>query len=192
MRPSASPSEPWCGVVLAGGQSRRMGTDKALLPLDGRPLLDRMCEVLRQAGAARVLVSGDRPGWQGHPDGAPGLGPLGGVATMLDTHAGARLLFVAVDMPRLDTTLLSALLHGAGDSSAAHFEDHPLPLLLRATPGVRGTARALLDGPGPRSLRRLAAELGARPVALPADAAPLLFNANTPADWAKVIDETAA
>ena len=64
--------------------------------------------------------------------------------------------------------------------------------LLRATPGVRGTARALLDGPGPRSLRRLAAELGARPVALPADAAPLLFNANTPADWAKVIDETAA
>ena len=50
------------GVVLAGGRSSRMGRDKALLEIDGCTLLDRAVALLHEAGAATVIVSGDRPG----------------------------------------------------------------------------------------------------------------------------------
>lgn len=192
MLPSTSPSEPWLGVVLAGGESRRMGTDKALLRLRGRALLDQMCELMRNAGASGVIVSGDRPGWQGIPDATAGRGPLGGVATVLTANPGARLLFVAVDMPRLTPGLLRTLAHEAGAADVVHFDDQPLPLLLQATPGVCAAAHALLDGPPPRSLRRLVDGLPARSLPLPEDAASALFNANTPADWAEVIHEAAS
>lgn len=73
------------GVVLCGGQSRRMGTDKALIEVDGRPMAARVAAALGAAGAETVAtVGGDievlrRIGLDARPDRWPGEGPLGGV-----------------------------------------------------------------------------------------------------------------
>ena len=188
--PDPSP-EPWIGVVLAGGRSRRMGRDKALLDFHGRPLLAHQCEVLRAAGAARVVISGDRPEWEGIPDAMPDRGPLGGVAAVMAACPGERLLFIAVDMPRLPPDLLMQLARDASNDAAARFAGQPLPLCLRATPEALAQTQALIDGAPPYSLQRLAAVLEAREVPLAAACQYHLFNANTPSDWAEVIHETA-
>jgi molybdopterin-guanine dinucleotide biosynthesis protein A len=45
-------------VILAGGQSRRIGRDKAWLPVDGQPLLLRPIDLVRQLEPLEVFISG--------------------------------------------------------------------------------------------------------------------------------------
>ena len=78
---------PLVGAVLCGGSSRRMGTDKALLEIDGVPLAERVAGVLEAAGCAPVVFVGGEPlgaratGRPFVPDRSPGAGPVGGVIT---------------------------------------------------------------------------------------------------------------
>lgn len=100
----------WTGVVLAGGQSSRMGRDKALLEVDGVPLLHRSIELLRPH-AKEILVIAD-PGKYSvdHatviPDDSPGKGPLGGLVTALRHARYVRLLVLACDLPHINDRLL--------------------------------------------------------------------------------------
>ena len=78
-------------AILAGGQSRRMGRDKALLNWRGQPLLAHMVATARAAGAAEVVISGDPAQYAAFgpcvPDQWPGCGPLGGIASVLRASA---------------------------------------------------------------------------------------------------------
>lgn len=94
------------GLILAGGRSSRMGRDKAGLILpDGRTLLQRQVEVLREAGATTVLVSiragreSALPGVQFVPGLMPDAGPLAGIAAGLCAAPAGLVLVLAVDMP---------------------------------------------------------------------------------------------
>src|SRR5688572_7864759 len=94
VRSSATPSRSgppaFAAAVLCGGVSRRMGTDKALVEIDGTPMAVRVARALTAAGARRVIaVGGDAralasAGLEVVPDLEPGAGPLGGVVTALD------------------------------------------------------------------------------------------------------------
>lgn len=100
-------------LVLAGGKSTRLGTDKVVLPFSGRTLLARMVE-LAGRHCARVWVSGREPGALGVdapwlPDDEPGMGPLGGILTGL-RHIGGPLLVLACDLPLLDDQTVRRLL----------------------------------------------------------------------------------
>jgi molybdopterin-guanine dinucleotide biosynthesis protein A len=90
------------GAILAGGQSTRMGTDKALVELAGRPMVLHVADALEAAGC-RVTVIGrsDRPaGLHSVPDSPAGRrGPVAGLATALRVAAGAPVVLVAVDQP---------------------------------------------------------------------------------------------
>jgi molybdopterin-guanine dinucleotide biosynthesis protein A len=97
--------------VLAGGRSRRLGRDKAALRLAGEPLLARTVRVARAAGlevavAGRSdeqvadLLGGPAGSLACLPDERPGLGPLGGILTLLKA-LHRPVLAVAVDLPRL-------------------------------------------------------------------------------------------
>ncbi|MGH2603679.1 MAG: molybdenum cofactor guanylyltransferase [Dehalococcoidia bacterium] len=103
------------GVVLAGGRSRRLGRDKALLELDGEPLVVRAVRTLSGL-AAEVLVLGPperailAPGARVIPDERPGDGPLPALATALREMRGDRMIAVATDMPLLNAALLTYLL----------------------------------------------------------------------------------
>jgi molybdopterin-guanine dinucleotide biosynthesis protein A len=100
--PATNESVGPLGVILAGGASTRMGSDKALVEVDGEPMIERVartlnlvCEDLLVVGRHGVLA-----GVPCVPDDHPGrLGPAAGVATALRAAAGRAVLVVAVDQP---------------------------------------------------------------------------------------------
>ncbi|MGP1665175.1 MAG: molybdenum cofactor guanylyltransferase [Rhodanobacter sp.] len=175
------------GVVLAGGRSSRMGTDKASLLWRGQPLLQHMRSLLAQAEAARVWVSGPQSGLDGLPDREPGLGPLGGLLTLAQTQADGIYLLVPVDMPLLTASLLRRLAVAVSiDRSvpSATFSAYPLPLCLRLDSRVRAAIAELsLQSPRARSLRALHNTLGGIELPLGESDAACLINCNTPEEW---------
>jgi molybdopterin-guanine dinucleotide biosynthesis protein A len=115
------------GYLLAGGGSTRFGRDKALVEIDGKSMLLRMCELLRGLGSpVRVVVAPGKHedlGVTTLADRWPGQGPLGGIITALMATAesgGAEWnLILGCDMPFLSREWLSYLVERALASSAA-------------------------------------------------------------------------
>lgn len=175
---------PAIGLVLAGGASRRMGRDKALLPWRGRPLIDHMLALLAAAGVERSVVSGDRPCHDGLPDRYPGQGPLGGIATAAAALPDCCLLVVPVDMPLLAPARLVALLRQYPRAACLHYRGHPLPMRLRVDAAVRALLAAWLGDPaGPRALLALQQALAASVLEPPWLDQAQFANLNRPADW---------
>ncbi len=106
--------------VLAGGQSSRMGADKALVQLGGVPLIVRALGILRDAGldAAIAGARSDLSGYAPAVDDA-GRGPLGGICAALESTRAELAVFLSVDMPLLPSVLVSFLLDHAGRTEAA-------------------------------------------------------------------------
>lgn len=96
---------PFSGVVLTGGDSRRMGRDKALVEVGGRTLAVGVARVLRDAGADKVFaVGGDLDalgdlGLPAVPDEFPGEGPVGGLLTALSYASSPLVAVLACDLP---------------------------------------------------------------------------------------------
>ncbi len=105
------------GLVLTGGRSRRMQTDKALLEYAGRTQLQRMLDLLHGRVAASFLSvradQRDDPARAGHPlivDLAPDLGPIGGIQAALHAHRDHAWLVLACDLPFLTAATLDHLI----------------------------------------------------------------------------------
>lgn len=102
-------------AILAGGQSRRMGTDKALLRLtpDSPTLVERVLAAVRAVADEVFLVANDdrlaHLGLRTVPDAIPGAGALGGIYSAVAGSRTAHCLIVACDMPFLSVPLLRAL-----------------------------------------------------------------------------------
>jgi molybdopterin-guanine dinucleotide biosynthesis protein A len=104
-------------VVLAGGSSSRLGRDKALLPIDGQPMLARTVETLSALSDDLIVVSNEpeshrslAPAARFVPDVVPGQGSLMGVYSGLRVARHAHALVIACDMPLLNTPLLRYML----------------------------------------------------------------------------------
>lgn len=174
-------------MVLAGGRSRRMGRDKALLPWCGRTLLDHALARFAEAGIARVEVSGDRPAHAGIPDTHPGEGPLAGLLAVAKQHPDRRLLVVPVDMPRLPAGWLALLAGARPEARALHYIGAPLPMRIDAdTCLVERLTGWLDDAGGPRALHHLLRDLGAIGIPAPGGVDGAFDNANTPEDWMRM------
>ncbi|MFZ5655078.1 MAG: molybdenum cofactor guanylyltransferase [Pseudomonadota bacterium] len=173
------------GALLAGGRSRRMGTDKALLAVGGGTLLDHMLAKLRALPLDEVVICRDAPGCLA--DALPGLGPLGALYSLSLAYPGRELLAVPVDMPLLRAATLSALL-GGGDRAPRHYHAHFLPLRLVLDPvAIAAIAARTATDARDRSLAGLLRALGARALPLPGDAEEFA-NLNQPGDWARLRD----
>ena len=100
-------------AIQAGGESRRMGRDKALMPFLGRPLIQRVIERLTPI-ADEVLVTTNNPedyrflGLPLFPDLKPARGALGGLYTALSSAACEAVAVVACDMPFASGALIEA------------------------------------------------------------------------------------
>jgi molybdopterin-guanine dinucleotide biosynthesis protein A len=106
------------GFVVAGGQSRRMGRDKALLPWAGTTLLDHAIGRLRRVTDDVRVLSGPVPRYMSHglpviADAVHDQGALGGILSGLMALERPHGLFLAVDLPGVPPALLEALLAAA-------------------------------------------------------------------------------
>ncbi|AFT74273.1 molybdenum cofactor guanylyltransferase [Alteromonas sp. DY56-G5] len=128
------------GLVLAGGQSRRMGQDKALMRYQGRTLIDNASLLLQSASCDKVLISRNAPGFLN--DKIEDAGPLSGVHAVLDAlsqsdnHNGnpCELLVLPVDMPQMTPELLRILVsRGREAEKACYVEKRFLPFYLPVT-----------------------------------------------------------
>lgn len=167
--------------MLAGGQSSRMGRDKASLLWGGQTLLERARSQLSAAGAHRVVICG-RAGMQdGVADAQGGQGPLSALAQLSSHLEDGIHLIVPVDMPLLSVALLQHL--RLADVPCAAFESHPLPMRLQLGPQVREVLETLSRLPdSQRSLRALQRALDATLL----DTLPWrsqLRGCNTPEEW---------
>lgn len=118
-------------VLLAGGASRRMGVDKALLPAPGGrapslsvPLWQRQLQTLQALQPAEIFISGPRkPGFPTTvrciADRVPSRGPLGGLATCLQQVTTPCLVVLAIDLPFMETEFLARLLEACGPGRGA-------------------------------------------------------------------------
>ena len=110
------------GFVLAGGQSSRMGRDKALIPFAGEPLVVHALGILREAGLT-VSIAGARAALASYApvvaDAAPGLGPLSGICAALNSTSGRWAVILPVDLPLLPASLVAYLLRHAQTTGRA-------------------------------------------------------------------------
>ncbi|MDE0803343.1 MAG: molybdenum cofactor guanylyltransferase [Acidimicrobiales bacterium] len=150
------------GAVLCGGESRRMGTDKALVEIDGRPMAHRILDALRQSGASEVAaVGGDRAALSSLDlafvaDDHPGEGPLGATVTALrrvGTEPAVVVLacdLIAPSSPVV-TALVERLAEGAADVVVPRLDGRPQWMHAAWRRRVAGVLEAVFDS-GERSL----------------------------------------
>lgn len=174
-RPSTDARPLLLGAILAGGQARRFGSDKAQALFESARLIDRVAAALSAQCGAVVVCGREEPGFVCIPDWPEaGLGPLGGLAAAL-RHAGEQgfeaVLSAGVDVPDLPRNIATLL---AGEGSTI-VESQPVVGLWPAEAGPM--LEAFLAGGG-RSLYRFADHIGARRVDLPRP----LMNVNFPED----------
>jgi molybdopterin-guanine dinucleotide biosynthesis protein A len=180
-------------VLLAGGESRRMGRDKATLMIDGIPLWQRQIGVLRQLSAVLFVSARERPAWlpvdaRFIADAPPARGPLGGVAATLAVMPCTHLLALAVDMPAMSAahlaTLWRAALPGSGVLPWLSDRAEPLPAIYPVE--AQSIAAELLEG-GDVSLNTFAQALLAAgrmtKQTIARQDANLYANLNSPSDW---------
>jgi len=156
-----------CAVVLAGGESRRFGSDKALARFRGEPLIARVVRELRNVGFNQVAIAAKEP--EKYADAAPGAEllrdvrpiqtPLAGLAAGLRASRHALVFACAADMPfAADAALIDALTAAiAGhDAAVPHAAGSLQPLCgLWWKDACLRAAEALLAGPrppGPRAI----------------------------------------
>jgi molybdenum cofactor guanylyltransferase len=110
--------------ILAGGRSSRMGEDKSLVQLAGKPLIQHAGDNLAAAGVtfriagAQSDLSGFAPVVE---DGSSesGLGPLSGICGALEVTATAFAVFLPVDLPMMPGSFIAYLMHHAGITQSA-------------------------------------------------------------------------
>ena len=120
---SGVPRSPVYGLVLAGGESRRMGHDKARLKRGGQSQLAHVVKLL-ESFLGRVFVSAraeqqneqERSRFEQILDRYQDLGPLAGILSAMDEHPHADWLVVACDLPNLDAPTISHLLDNRADN----------------------------------------------------------------------------
>lgn len=179
------------GVILCGGAGSRLGEgEKALTPLNGRPLVAHVRSrlapqvVCLMISANRAIV--EYAAWGDHvvTDRLPGLGPLGGVARALEECRSPYLFCCPGDAPFLPTTVVASLAAALDDPeidlAVPHDGEQLQQLFLLARVSVAPSLTAYLAGGG-RAVRGWYDGLRVAVVEMAADRAGFL-NINSPAE----------
>ncbi len=141
--------EPVWGLVLAGGKSRRMGSDKALLRQDGQTQLS-LAVALLETQLERVFVSttaaqaddAERSQFARIVDRYDDMGPVAGILSAMDSNAEVSWLVLACDLPKIDQATIAYLLENCSPDHPvtayrSTYDNFPEPLCAIWRPGAR-------------------------------------------------------
>lgn len=181
-------------VVLAGGRSSRMGSDKAFLQIGGETLLARQLRLVREAGSQDLLISGCRGADYSSFDARvvydqeSDAGPLAGIVAALTAASFPLVLVLAVDMPAMTLSMLNRILSQCGENMgcvpadeiasqplAAVYPKSALRLALRRLANHEYTAREFAS--------EAASEGLIKPLKLRPAEISYFTNWNAPSDW---------
>jgi len=123
------------GIILAGGQSKRMGKDKGLLLLNDQPLINYPLKVMKLL-CTEILISSnsssyDFLGYKVIPDLYPGTGPMGGILSCLVQSDNEINFVIGCDMPFITADIFRQLILFMGDARLSvpwHGDDHYEPI----------------------------------------------------------------
>ena len=110
-------------IIMAGGDSSRMGIDKSTLPIKGQSMIEAICEQLR-GFFDEILISANEVdkfaflGFEVIPDKVPEQGPLMGIASALEASANELNFVVACDIPKINLACVNRMLTEAVESQA--------------------------------------------------------------------------
>jgi molybdopterin-guanine dinucleotide biosynthesis protein A len=194
-----APEAVW-GLVLAGGKSRRMGSDKALLVQDGETQLSRAVALLAEQ-VDRVFVStradqagdAERGKFKQIVDRYEDMGPVAGILSAMDSNKEVSWLILACDLPNIDEATIAYLLEQCS-------ADHPVTAFKSVHDGLpeplcaiyRPEARAVIEGfvdQGMICPRKILISSATKLLAQPNPGA--LHNINSPEDLAGTRIESA-
>lgn len=184
----------FAAAVLAGGHSRRMGHDKALIEVGGKTMVERVVERARTAGADPVAIVGHR-----RPellpaavaglvigDEQPGTGPLGGLLTAVSWTPCQVVLVLACDLPDLDPADLARLAGAVQGARLVAVLTGPRgrePLVAAWHRATTADLRQALQS-GARAMHEVLDGLGAAVAEVPVADTASLRNVNRPQDLA--------
>ena len=189
-------------LLLAGGESRRMGRDKATLEIAGQPLWKRQLELLRALAPENIFISArTTPPWLPRNtelllDDPPSRGPISGIRKALAAMSTTHLMVLAVDMPFMTAGELRLLLEMTteirGVVPIIGERAEPLAAIYPAEAAIE--FQSALTGPD-FSLQRIVRELATAELmtfcAVPEQRANLYRSVNEPSDFKEGRFETA-
>ncbi|MDB5450608.1 MAG: hypothetical protein JWQ52_1736 [Phenylobacterium sp.] len=170
-------------VILCGGASLRMGTDKAVLDWNGLPAIDRLAALSERLGLRMVLTAGADHGLPAVFDATPGEGPCGGIlaaAGRLSAAGYSRALILAVDAPTVTVEDIRPLMEAGGPGAA--YDGLPLPMVIEFA-AIPAEAQANW------ALKRLVLAAGLATLGCSDQARPRLRGANTPEERQRLLGE---
>ena len=178
-------------IILAGGTSGRMGCDKGLLPIGGKPLIECVRDQLQPHFAQLILSAQPGPydflGIETVPDQAPGHGPLMGILSALKASSHALNLIIACDIPHVPLPLIRTMFREIRDYDAVvplDSEGRPEPLLSIWRTTMIEHAQAVLNENKRRPIQALR-RASVRHLPLEEE----LHNINAPEDYERFVQE---
>ncbi|OUS25944.1 hypothetical protein A9Q98_11680 [Thalassotalea sp. 42_200_T64] len=174
------------GIIVAGGQSSRMGENKAFLKIQQRTMLEHCQQLLGQCQLSDIVVSGSNSG--GIADVVEQGGPLAGIFTLIQKYQPRSVLVIPVDMPFIGASHLQELhLKGSLANKATHFDNCSLPAFIPVNALLSdflqqqfNSPEFLSSGKGP-SFKKVFALTNAQSLFINNKQA--LLNTNTPQEW---------
>jgi len=116
-------AEKITGVILAGGKNSRMGTDKGLLVVRGKKIIDRILDTLKPNVNDIIIISNGNNysnlGYKVYADIIKDCGPLGGIHTALTFSRTKKNLVISCDMPFLNEKILKFIIADSDDCDVA-------------------------------------------------------------------------
>ena len=181
------------GVILAGGDSRRYGTPKCLIEINGVPIVSILASQARLAGIGDILVSGKKAeilgkfGMRVIDDIHKGCGPMAGIQSAFTASGADEAFLLACDAPGVTSTEISSILEAAENEPDAEVVfasspsgNHPLCAIVRRS--LLPAIEAALDA-GNYGVNRLFME--SKHVAVYFEDEKPFMNINTPNDLEK-------
>lgn len=189
------------GLILAGGQSRRMGGQpKALLPLHGKTMVQRVIERLTpQVDGLLLNINGPQDDFAqlGLPVAADSLGgfrgPLAGILTGMEwaaRHGYDQMISVPVDCPLFPQDLVARLQAGLGECRVAVAQSgpHMHPVFALWPPSLADALRIALTEHNISALKHFLADHPVARVEWSTDPLDPFLNVNTPAELQQIQD----